>query len=160
MAQGNASTTERTDREVVTRRVFGAPRELVWQAWTTPENLGRWFGPFGFSITTASMEFKPGGLWLFTMHGPDGTDYPNHMLYREIEPPSRLTYEQGAGNLDEPWFEGEVTFEEVDGGTLLTLRSVFPTKEARDFVVEKYGAIEGARQTLERLGAYLAEPQA
>ena len=151
---GNASMTDTTDREIVQQRTFDAPRELVWKAWTTPEAIGRWWGPFGFTTTTESMEFKPGGRWVFTMHGPDGTDWPNLIVYDTIEAPTRLVYDHGETDIDESsphCFHVEIDFEEAAGGTQVTMRSVFPTKEARDAVV-KFGAVEGGRQTLERLG--------
>ncbi len=136
------------------QRTFAAPRELVWKAWTTPERIGRWWGPFGFTTTTESMDFTPGGQWLFTMHGPDGTDWPNLIVYDTIEAPARLIYDHGEPEVDDAsphCFHVEIDFAEVEGGTQVTMRSVFPTREARDLVV-KFGAVEGGQQTLERLG--------
>jgi uncharacterized protein YndB with AHSA1/START domain len=146
-----------TDREVVIRRVINAPRRLVFTAWTEVRHLERWFGPTGFSTTTSSFEFRPGGVWDFVMHGPDGTDYPNWARFLEIAPPERIRYEQGARAGDPDMFETTVTFDERDGGTEITLHTVFRTKAQRDHVVEHYGAIEGGHQTLVRLEEYLGE---
>ena len=141
-----------TDRELVATRVFDAPRGLVFSLWTDPEQIGQWWGPRGFTTTTASMDVRQGGVWRFCMHGPDGTDYPNRITYTEIVEPERICYEHGGGGDDEPvHFETTVTFEDVGGKTKLTMRMLFPTTEARDFVVEKYGAAEGLVQNIDRL---------
>ena len=81
-----------SDREIVVMRVFDSPRALVFKAWTDPKHLAHWWGPNGFSITTYEMEFKPGGVWRFVMHGPDGRDYQNENVYVEIAEPERLVY--------------------------------------------------------------------
>lgn len=144
-------------REVVNSRVFDAPRELVFQAFTDPRHIGEWWGPNGFTITTERMDVRPGGEWVFVMHGPDGTDYPNRIVYLEIERPSKLVYKHGTGEADDPGqFETTVTFREQDGQTHLTMRALFLTAAARDYVVKEHNAIEGGKQTLGRLAAYLA----
>lgn len=142
------------DREVIITRIVKAPRALVFQAWTDPVHLERWYGPNGFVTKTISMDFRVGGLWKFTMTGPDGTVFPNVVLYKEITPVERIVHDHGERE-DSVMFEATITFIENDGGTLVTMRSLFLTKEARDLVVEKYGAIEGGHQTLARLDAYL-----
>lgn len=75
------------DREIVTTRVFPAPRAVVFAAWTDPDQLRQWWGPRGFSNTFHVCEMRPGGLWSYTMHGPDGKDYPNEARFVEITPP-------------------------------------------------------------------------
>lgn len=146
-----------SDREIVLSRAFDAPRTLVWRVWTDPAHIGQWWGPRGFTTTIYAMEVKPGGLWRYTMHGPDGTDYPNWIRYREVVAPERLAYDHGDGDGTGPAaFEVVTTFEEVGGKTLVTMRSLFPTAAARDHVIKAYGAIEGGKQTLERLGEHLA----
>jgi uncharacterized protein YndB with AHSA1/START domain len=148
-----------TAREIVIRRRIEAPRELVFRAWTDPAHLERWWGPNGFSTTTSEFEHRPGGRWRYVMHGPDGTDYPNLQSYEEIAPPERIVYSHGTGNPGEaPLFHVTVTFSDDAGGTLVTLRSLFPTAEARDHVVRRVKAIEGGEQTLGRLAAYLERP--
>lgn len=148
------STLSTADREIIITRRVKAPRALVFQAWTDPAHIDHWFGPNGFTNKTLSMDLRVGGQWKYTMTGPDGTVFPNLVVYKEISPVSRLAYDHG--DWENPrLFEATVTFEEADGGTLVTLRSIFPTKEARDMVVEKFGAIEGGEQTLARLDEYL-----
>jgi uncharacterized protein YndB with AHSA1/START domain len=149
------NTLTATDREIIITRTVKAPRALVFKAWTDPAHIDRWFGPNGFTNKTLSMDLKVGGQWKYTMTGPDGTVFPNLVVYKEIFPVERLVYDHG--DWENPkHFEATITFEETDGGTLITMRSIFPTKEARDLVVEKYGAIEGGRQTLARLEEYLS----
>lgn len=144
------------DREIVVSRVIDGPRRLVFEAYTEARHLDRWWGPDGFSVTTKSFEFREGGVWDFVMHGPDGADYPNWIRWREIVPPERLVLEHGASADDPDAFESTITFVERSGGTEVTMRSLFRTKEQRDLVVDRYGAIEGGKQTLGRLASYLA----
>ena len=153
-----------SDREIVLSRVFDAPRELVWQSFTDPALLPHWWGPRGFTTTTRRMDVKPGGQWRYVMHGPDGRDYENVITYLEVDAPRRLAYQHGGEKETEPvTFQVTVTFEE-DGAardrTRITMRSVFPSSKAREFVVREYNAIEGGKQTLERLGEHLAERRA
>lgn len=149
-------TAKANDREIVIRREFDAPRELLFDAWTDPDQIGKWWGPNGFSTTTHEMDVRPGGRWRFMMHGPDGTDYPNEIVYTEVEKPERLAYDHGSGEEDDPdQFHVTVTFEEQDSRTTLTMRMRFATAEQRDKTVE-FGAVEGANQTLDRLEEHLA----
>ncbi|ABS24725.1 SRPBCC family protein [Anaeromyxobacter sp. Fw109-5] len=145
-----------SEREMVITRLVQAPRRLVWQAFTSAENLGRWWGPEGFRTTTSEFELRPGGRWVHVMHGPDGTDYPNQLTWREVVPPERLTYLH-AGD-DGHTFESRIVLEERGGATLVTMRALFPTRAERDLVVERYRADEGGEQTLGRLAA-LCEAQ-
>jgi uncharacterized protein YndB with AHSA1/START domain len=153
-AESNESTA---DREVVITRVIDVPRELVFDAWTDPEHIGEWWGPRGFTITTHEMDVRPGGLWRFMMHGPDGVDYPNRIEYLEIERPARLVFDHGGEVKGESDFHVTVTFEEESGKTRLTMRSLFATAAERDKVVREYGAIEGGNQTIDRLVEYLGQ---
>lgn len=156
MATNTDVAPDTSDREIVITRVFDAPRELVFRAWVEPQHVARWWGPTGFTITTHSMDVRPGGVWRFIMHGPDGVDYPNQIVYVEIDPPSRLVYKhRGADGPSEHDFVTTTTFEDLGGTTRLTMRRVFPTAAARDFVVKTYGAIEGGKQTLARLAEYV-----
>jgi uncharacterized protein YndB with AHSA1/START domain len=153
MSERKSSTA---DREIVTTRVFDAPRELVFKAFTDPKHIVNWWGPKGFTNTTLEMDVRPGGVWRFTMHGPDGTDYPNKIAYLEVVRPERLVYDHDdddGGN----GFHVTVTFEAQGGKTKLTMRALFATAAERAKVVEEYGAIEGANQTLDRLEAYLGK---
>jgi uncharacterized protein YndB with AHSA1/START domain len=149
------SETATADREIVLTRQLDAPRELVWRAWTEPEHLVRWWGPDGFTNTFHEIEFRTGGVWRFIMHGPDGTDYENYVHFLEVVPLERMVYDQGT-SADNVMHSSRVTFEEADGGTLVTLRVVFPTAEARNAVVQNFNAIEAGHQTLAKLAAYVA----
>ena len=141
-------------RAIVTTRVFNAPRELVFAAWTDPKHLAQWWGPNGFTTTTSAFDMRPGGVWRFVMHGPDGRDYQNRITFDEILRPERLVYRHG-DDAEPAQFHVTVTFEDVGGKTMLTMRAVFPTAAARDLVVKEYGAAEGAQQTLARLADYV-----
>jgi len=149
------ATSELDARSILFSRVFDAPRELVFETWTKPEHVARWFGPDGFTLTTYRMNVRPGGTWRFTMHGPDGTDYENRIDYLEVVRPDRLVYDQGEGDSGPANFRVTVEFRQEGAKTRLSARMVFPTADARNFTVEKYGAIEGAEQTMGRLAEYL-----
>ena len=145
-----------TDREIVIQRVFDAPRALVFEAFTDAKHIGEWWGPNGFTTTTYEMDVRPGGAWRYVMHGPDGTDYSNKTVYSEVVKPERLVYAHGADDDGPPLFHATITFEDRGGKTLVTLRSIFATAAIRDRTVKEFGAIEGGKQTLERLAKYLA----
>jgi uncharacterized protein YndB with AHSA1/START domain len=146
------STT--ADREIVTTRLIDAPRELVFAAWTEAKHVGQWFGPDGFTTITHSMDVRPGGVWRFTMRGPDGKDWPNVVTYEEVVPPERLVYVHG-DDREPDMFHTTVTFADEGGRTALTMRAVFKTAAARAQVVRENGAIEGAQQTVSRLERYV-----
>lgn len=151
----SSTDLDQDPRAIVTTRVFDAPRELVWSAWTDPNHLAQWWGPNGFTTTTSAYDLRPGGTWRFVMHGPDGRDYQNLVTFDEIVKPERLVYRHG-DDVEPVQFHTTVTFEDLGGKTRLTLRAQFPTADARDRVVKEYGAAEGAVQTIERLADYLA----
>ena len=140
--------------------MLDAPRELVWSVWTDPKHLAQWWGPDGFRTTTSAFDFKPGGVWRFVMHGPDGRDYENRITFDEIVKPERLAYHHGGGDDVEPvQFRTTVTFDDLGGKTRVTLRGVFPSAEERARVIREYGADKGLVQTLARLGEYVAATQ-
>ena len=145
------------DREIMISRAIGAPRELVFEAFTQVRHLSRWWGPDGFTTTTRSFEFRAGGAWDFMMHGPDGTDYQEWITWTEIVPPERIALVHGESRDDPNAFESVLTFEPAGAETRIVMRTLFPTKELRDEAVEKYHAIEGGEQTLGNLAAYVAE---
>ena len=151
--------SQTAEREIVVSRVFNAPRELVFQAWSSHEHLAHWYGPNGFTITTHEMAFRSGGVWRFIMHGPDGRDYPNRVIFQEVVEPERLVYahddeEEGAEAIR---FNTTVTFDEAGAGkTKLTMRSVFSSKQEKDRVEALAGAVEGGIETVGRLAEYLA----
>ena len=149
---------ESSEREIIISRVFQAPRELVWQAMVDPQHVVQWWGPRGFTTTIEQMEVRPGGVWKHVMHGPDGADYPNKSVFKEVVKPERLVYSHGGARKGGPGanFVATWTFEALDANkTKLTMHMVFPTAKDRATVVKEYGAIEGGKQTLARLAEYL-----
>jgi len=157
MTAPRESAENSSDREIVITRTFDAPRELVFDALTDPRHVVHWWGPNSFTTTIHEMDLRPGGVWRHTMHGPDGTNYPNKTIFVEIVRPERVVYTNSGGRKGAPdaSFTATWTFEAIGKQTKLTLRMEFPTAAARDMVVKEYGAIEGGKQTLERLAGYL-----
>ncbi|TFV73868.1 ATPase [Blastococcus sp. CT_GayMR19] len=155
--RGAPAQSATAGREIVISRVIGALRELVFEAFTEVRHLSRWWGPDGFTTTTRSFEFRVGGEWDFVMHGPDGTDYQEWISWTEIVPPERIALLHGEFRGDPNAFESVLTFEPDGAATRIDMRTVFPTRELRDEAVEKYHAIEGGRQTLGNLAAYVTE---
>jgi uncharacterized protein YndB with AHSA1/START domain len=144
-------------RSIIVSRTMDAPRELVFEAWTSPGHLAQWWGPTGFTTTTHAFDMRRGGVWRFVMHGPDGRDYQNHVTFDEIVRPERIVYHH-----DDPQSPGRVhhrttvTFEQVGSGTHLTLNMVFPTVDERERIAREHRAEEGGVQTLGRLADYTA----
>jgi uncharacterized protein YndB with AHSA1/START domain len=154
----NDPADKSADREIVISREFNAPRELVWEAMVNPEHVVQWWGPRGFTTTIEEMDVRPGGVWKHVMHGPDGVNYPNHSVFREVAKPERIVYSHGGAREGGPGvsFVATWTFDAVAAGrTRVTIRMVFPSAADRDFVVREFGAIEGGQQTLERLAEHL-----
>src|SRR5206468_12496497 len=161
MNQRNNEATNTADREIVTTRVFDAPRELVWKAWTDPKHLAQWWGPKGFTNPVCEVNLRPGGAIRIDMRGPDGTVYPMTGVYRAIVEPERLVFVSAA--LDEegkPLFEvlNTVTFAELGDKTKLTVqaRVVQSTAKAAPYLK---GMEEGWKQTIERLAAFMAKQE-
>ncbi len=145
-----------SDREVVFRRLVDAPPELVWKIWSDPEHLRHWYGPAGFSLTTQEFAFETGGVWRFVMHGPDGTDYPNLVVFREIVPPSRLVYENGWDLPGAPLdFVVVVSLVPEGKQTRFSLHMTFRDAAALKTATEVYGVVQGGIETLERVAEYL-----
>jgi uncharacterized protein YndB with AHSA1/START domain len=99
------------------------------------------------------MDVRPGGVWQFVMHGPDGVDYKNKSIFEEIVKPERLVYTHVSG----PTFRATATFDEQGGKTTVTMRMLFDTAAERDRTVNVFGAVEGAKQTLGRLAEHVAK---
>lgn len=148
-----ASPDDTASREITATRVVDAPRELVYRVWTDPEHIAHWWGPNGFSTTIYEMDVRPGGVWRFVMHGPDGRDYQNRIVYVEVTPPERLVYDHVSG----PKFHATVTFADVGGKTAVTVRMLFDTAAERDHTAQQFGAVVGLQQTLGRLAGYVAK---
>ncbi|MEZ4233318.1 MAG: SRPBCC family protein [Polyangiaceae bacterium] len=158
MTEATATKEWPLEREIVITRVLDAPRELVFQAWTDPKHIVRWFGPSGFTVTTQEIDIRVGGRWCFQFQAPDGTLYDNRMVFLEVKRPERLVFDHGHDRDEDPErFRVIVTFDaQSNGKTVLTLRQLHPTKELRDQKVGS-GAVEYGFQTLDKLAAHLSE---
>lgn len=135
-------------------RILDAPRELVWEVWTDPEHIKEWWGPNDFSLTTKSMNVAPGKTWNFIMHGM-GRDWDNKIEYLEVKKPSLICYKHSGERSEDYNFTVSISFEDVEGKTLLTMKSIFKSKEIIEELNRKVNAIEGGKQTLNRLENHL-----
>jgi uncharacterized protein YndB with AHSA1/START domain len=135
-------------------RVYDAPVQAVWDAWTDPSQVAKWWGPRGFTLTTHAKDLRPGGTWRYTMHGPDGTDYPNVTRYLEVEPRSKLVYDHGGTDDRPPLFRVTVTFAESRGKTTMDMRMTLPTPEAAE-ETRQFIKKAGGDSTWDRLAEYL-----
>lgn len=142
------------DREIVITRIIEAPPELVFEAFTEVRHLSAWWGPQGFTTSTASFDFRVGGEWFFTLHAPDGTDYPEWITWTELTPPQRIGMLHGEYRGDPNTFTSVLTFTAEAASTRVEMRTLFPTARHRDEAVEKYHALEAGRQTLGNLADY------
>lgn len=140
--------------EIVLTRVYDAPLRLVWEVWTEQAHLERWWGPRGFTIATKHKEIRPGGKWIFTMHGPDGTDYPNLITYHEVVPHQRLVYDHGTDAANPKAFSMVVTFAEARGKTTVGITMAVDSPEAAREMVKHIKRANGT-STWDRLGEYL-----
>jgi uncharacterized protein YndB with AHSA1/START domain len=140
--------------ELKISRLYDAPRQAVWDAWTDPEQVARWWGPRGFTLTTHSKDLRPGGTWVYTMHGPDGTDYPNITYYYEVREREALVYDHGASEGKPPLFRVSVFFKESGGKTAMEMTMTLATPEeaerTREFIRKA-----GGNSTWDRLAEYL-----
>ncbi|HEY0741065.1 MAG TPA: SRPBCC domain-containing protein [Chryseosolibacter sp.] len=138
-------------REQRTSVVLEASLAKVWEVWTKPEHISQWWGPNGFTSTIEKMDVRPGGEWLFVMHGPDGSNYPNKTLFREVVKHKRIMHEHV-----EPNFIAIIDFEsQGENRTLLTWYKLYETRELFQLVEIQYKSSEGLRQTMERLQRYV-----
>ena len=139
------------DRELVLTRVLNAPADLVWEVWSQPEHIAQWWGPDGFTCTIEKMDLRPGGEWNLVLHGPDGTDYDNKSVFREVIPGKKLVYE----HMSYPWIMATIDFEEQGEQTSIRWHMLFESAEVFHQVVKVYGAEEGQKQNVEKLAVYL-----
>ena len=140
-----------TDRELSISRLFNAPVELVWEVWTNPDHIKNWWGPNGFTNTIHLMDIKKGGEWNLTMHGPDGTDFKNKSIFKEIVPLKKIVYEHITG----PKFLASVEFESQGDKTFIKWNMLFETKEEFIQTVKTFKADEGLKQNVDKLTHYL-----
>jgi len=177
MAESNAragAAVKTNESEYAITRVFDAPRELVFRAWTEPKHLPQWWGPRGFTTTIEKMDLHPGGNYRITMHGPDGDVYPMTGRFEEIARPERLVMTMDLSEHPGWWHDmimpgrakdernpvGEivttVTFEERGGKTEVTVRMRFASPEIRHSMVN-HGMHEGWSQSFDKLAEDLAK---
>lgn len=135
-------------------RVYHAPRSLVWKVWTDPAHVAHWWGPRGFTLTQHSKELRPGGRWVYTMHGPDGVDYPNSTLYHEVIEGEKLVYDHGSDGQSKPLFRVTVTFQDVPEGTRMDMIMGFDSQQAAD-EARRFIRMAGGNATWDRLAEYL-----
>lgn len=135
-------------------RVYDAPVKLVWEVWSNDKHIVKWWGPRGFTLTTKSKDMRPGGKWIYTMHGPDGTDYPNITTYHEVIPYKKLVYDHGGNEERQKLFTVTVTFEEHKGKTVMDFTMAFDTTEAAR-EAKKFIKQAGGNATWDRLAEYL-----
>lgn len=143
--------TNTADRELRISRRLNAPIELVWEVWTDPEHIKNWWGPNGFTNTIYVMDLQPGGEWNLTMHGPDGTDYRNESVFKEVVKYKKLVYDHITG----PKFTATVEFEAQGDKTLLNWYAVFRNVEEFIQTIKTFKADEGMKQNVEKLELYL-----
>ena len=154
MSQKKESNTlsPTADREIIISRLLNAPVELVWKVWTDPEHIKNWWGPDGFSNTISKMDIKPGGEWDLVMHGPDGTDYRNKSIFKEIVRHQKIVYDHISG----PKFQATIEFEKQGDKTFLKWHMLFESKEEFIRTIKTFKADEGLKQNVTKLEAYLS----
>lgn len=145
------ATNNTQDREIALTRLLNAPVELVWEMWTKPEHIANWWGPNGFTNTISKMDMTPGGEWELVMHGPDGTNYKNKSVFKEVVEYKKIVYE----HTSYPSFISTITFEERGEQTLLNWQMLFETRELFLQVIKTFKADEGLKQNADKLEAYL-----
>jgi uncharacterized protein YndB with AHSA1/START domain len=146
------------DREIVMSRMFDAPRELVFEAWTKPELLKRWLlGPPGWEMIVCEVDYSPGGTTRFVWRNADGREMGMRMIGVEFAPPERIV---SIERFDEAWYPGEarstLTFTERDGKTIATNTVRYESQATRDMVL-KSGMTNGVEASYDRLEEILAE---
>jgi uncharacterized protein YndB with AHSA1/START domain len=156
MQHNRMNVTTRGDREIVITRQFDAPPALVYKAMTDPQLIPRWWGPRRFATIVDTLDPRPGGRWRFINRDQDGTEFGFNGEFRELDPPRRIVqtfeFEGMPGHISVE----TATLTEQDGGTLLTVVSVFDSPQDRDGMLQS-GMEEGASETYERLDEILAE---
>lgn len=151
--------TTPSDREVVITRVFAAPRQLVFDAWTKPEILKRWLGVRGgWSMVRCEVDLRVGGAYRYVWRGPNGEEMAMAGTYREIVRPERIVSTE---RFDEEWYEGEAVdtleFVEQSGMTTMTATTRYISREVRDAVL-KSGMTRGVAESYDALETLLARP--
>jgi len=143
--------TDTSNREMRISRILKAPVDVVWEVWSNPEHIAHWWGPDGFTTTIHKMDFKEGGKWHLTLHGPDGTNYPNHSVFTKIVPLKEIVYEHS-----NPHFVSTIVFEDLGTETRMEWIGVFDSPEMYEIIVKTHKADEGQKQNVAKLEQYLA----
>ena len=150
------TVTTPSDREIVMKRVFDAPRDLVFEAHSSCEHLSKWWGPRRYEIVSCEVDFRPGGAWRIVHRGPEGEDDQGfHGEFREILRPERIVWTFEWEGMPGHVSTETLTFEERDGNTTITTTSVFDSVEDRDGMLQS-GMEAGAAESYDRLDEYLA----
>ena len=149
MIQEHLSDT--SDREVISTRIFDTTRERLFNAWTNPEQLAKWWGPSGFSNTFHEFDLQAGGYWRFTMHGPNGANYENESVFVSIQMPDEIILD----HISPPKFRVVATFTEEERGTKLQFRQIFETKEL--FEKLKLFVTDANEENFDRLESLIAD---
>jgi uncharacterized protein YndB with AHSA1/START domain len=155
MTAKTSFTIEPGKPTVVTRRIFDAPPQLVFEAWTRPEHVSRWYGFRDSTLSECRIDLRPGGEWRFVIRMPDGTDHGFGGVYREVVPPERLVYTFRYDGYPDAEAIETVTFQDQKGKTLLTSTLLHKSVENRDGHVAS-GMESGATESLDRLAELLA----
>jgi len=150
---GALKVTTPSDREVEMVRGFNAPKQMVFDAFSKPELLKRWFGPRGWSLSECTVDLKVGGGFRFILRSPDGNEMGMRGTYREIAAPDRSVHLE---SFDDFPGESQVTavFTEAEGKTTLTVTVLYPSKEVRDAVIQS-GMEHGAAESYDKLAEML-----
>ena len=144
--------TDPSGREQRTSLLLDAPVSLVWEVWTRPEHIRHWWGPDGFTNTIEKMQVEAGGEWNFIMHGPDGKDYPNRTIFRELIRHRKIVHEHF-----DPNFIAIIEFKPQGDKALLNWYKLYETRELFEIVEHHHKATDGFKQTVEKLRAYLSQ---
>lgn len=150
MATAIIKTT--AESEIVSSRTFNCSKELLFRAWSQPEHLKNWWGPAGFTNTFHTFDFKVGGKWVFTMHGPEKGNYQNECEFIQIDEPNLIAWQR----ISQPIFQVLATFAEVTPNqTHLVFKMLFETakecQKLKPYVVDKN------EENFERLEVELAK---
>lgn len=148
-----SATTNTADREIRLTRLLNAPVELVWEVFTDPEHIKHWWGPNGFTNTITKMDVEPEGEWDLVMHGPDGADYKNKSVFREVIKHKKIVHE----HMSVPKFLTTIDFEERGKQTQISWHMLFESREQFIQVVKTFKADEGLTQNIDRLEYYLRQ---
>ena len=144
-----------SDREIVSTRIFDAPRELVFKAMTDPKAIPRWWGRSVYSTTVDKMDVKPGGAWRYRQKAPDGNEYAFRGEYREVVPPERLVYTFEFEGMPGHIAVETITYEPLPGNkTKLIDHMLFDSVQDRDGMLQS-GMEEGANESMNQLDEYL-----